>query len=104
MSQSGDGEHEVDAGYDPDTDTFHATFDPDSPGSLCGAVIYLVSVATGKKPDTMTPLFESVDPDAFEAVFRPGSREDVSVEFEFCGCEVTATGDGVVRVTPSERS
>lgn len=98
MSEN-DRDSNVGARYEPETDTYHALYQPDEPGSLVGAVIYLVSVATGKDPDTMDPLYETVDSDALESLFRPREGETGQVEFRYCGCEVTAMSDGEVLVT-----
>lgn len=99
-----DSDHHVGASYDPETETYRAKYHPDEPGSLVGAVIYLVSVATGDEPETMAPLYDVVDSDALENLFRSrnGGKETAHVEFQYCECSVTAVSDGEVLVTPLE--
>lgn len=99
MSEN-DGDSEIWARYDSETDTYRAKYHPDEPGSLAGAVIYLVSVATGQEPKTMDPLYETVDSEALESLFRSREGQTGRVEFRYCGCEVTAMSDGEVVVTP----
>lgn len=63
------------------------------------------SVATEKEcePENLDPpLYESVDPDALDALFRADSddcSEGVRVVFTYCGYEVAVSSDGVVDVT-----
>lgn len=90
----------VGAHYDEDTDTYHAKFDTDRPSSMAGAVVYLVTVAIGEEPDQMEPLYEVVDPDALDELFRSRESSTNRVEFQYAGCDVTAISDGVVRVSP----
>ena len=97
-----DSDHHVGASFDPDTDTYRAKYHPDEPGSLVGATVYLVSVATGDEPETMTPLYDVVDADALENLFRSPDGESAEIEFQYCGCEVTAVSDGEVVVSPLE--
>lgn len=97
-----DRDPNVEASYDPETDTYRAIYQLDEPGSLAGAVIYLVSVATGNEPETMDPLYDVVDADALENLFRSREGETGQVEFRYCGCEVTALSGGEVVVSPLE--
>lgn len=90
------------ARYDEDTGTFHAKFVTDNRPSLAGAVVYLVSVAIGQEPEAMDPLFEAVDPDALDVIFRSRESRTNRVEFRYCGCDVTVISDGEVRVTPPD--
>lgn len=82
-----------------ETDTYHTTYDPDTPGSLPVAIIELVSGAIGKEPKAMDPLFDVVDPDALDALFRSRETRTGRIEFGFCGCEVRAVSGGEVLVS-----
>ena len=95
-----DCDTEIGASYDPETDTYRASYHPDETGSLVGAVIYLVSSATGKEPETMPPLYAVVDTDALAKLFQPQTGAPAVVEFQYCGCAVTAKGDGKIVVAP----
>ncbi|PSQ18563.1 hypothetical protein BRD00_04545 [Halobacteriales archaeon QS_8_69_26] len=95
-----DSDHHVEASYDPETDTYHAKYQPDETGSLAGAVVYLVSVATGNDPKTMDPLYETIDVDALESLFRGQEGRTGHIEFQHCGCAVTAMSDGEIVVSP----
>lgn len=52
----------------------------------------------------LQPLYESIDPDALDALFRTTSsgivRSEGTITFSYDGCEVTVDGDEVVRVRP----
>lgn len=86
-------------GHGRETDTYRTTYDPDTPGSLPEAVIELVSVAIGKEPKSMDPLFDVVDPDALDTLFRSREARTGRIEFRFCGCEVRAVSGGEVLVS-----
>lgn len=98
-----DSDPNVEATYDSETDTYRAIYQLDGSGSLVGAVIHLVSVATGNEPETMDPLYDVVDTDALENLFRPREEETGKIEFRYCGCEVTALSNGEVVVSPLGR-
>lgn len=81
------------------------------------AVIEAVAAASGRcvRPrrdpagddgqDELPPLHETIDPDALNAlVDSPGAagRSAVTVEFVYCGYDVTVDGTGQVTVTESE--
>ena len=99
MMDTGQGPH-VEASYDPETDTYRANYRPDARGSLIGAINHLVSVATGKEPETMPPLYAVVDTDALGELFRSQTGEPAAATFQYCGCAVTARSDGEVVVSP----
>lgn len=71
-------------------------------GSLTLAIVGEVADREGVDPlDLEPPLHEVVDPDALEALFSDSidgtAREDVAVEFDYCGHRVLVDG-GTVRV------
>lgn len=76
-------------------------------GSISNAVASATAEATAADPTEIEPLYNVVDPDALEALFRPaGSLPAPSsrrVEFEYCGCEVTVTADRTVHVSRTDR-
>lgn len=73
--------------------------------SASEAVVAAVAQHTGTDPISLEPLYTAVDPDALDALFgfgRPGvDRSSTRVTFTYCGCEVTVSGDGTVRVSES---
>jgi len=97
-----DGDSGIGASYDPETDTHYAKYQPDEPELLAEAVIYLVSVATGNEPKTMDPLYEAIDTDALESLFRGREGQTGHIEFQYCECVVTAMSDGEVVVSSLE--
>lgn len=71
-------------------------------GSLTLTIVGEVADREGVDPlDLEPPLHEIVDPDALEALFSDSidgtTREDVAVEFDYCGYRVLVDG-GDVRV------
>ena len=64
--------------------------------SVSATVVRSVAAFTGRDPLSMEPLYQSVDPDALNALFESPSQRTGSIEFSFCGLrvEVTASGDG----------
>lgn len=90
--------------YDAETNTYHALYPPDEPYWLTYAIVVLVAEETGENPESMEPLFDTINPDALEKLFRSYGGETIRVEFTFNGCEVTALNDGEVQVTGLEEN
>ena len=69
-------------------------------GEISETVVITVAEATGVDPLELEPLYEVVDPDALNRLFRsaPGF---VEVSFRMANCEVVVHCDGEVVVTPS---
>lgn len=86
--------------HDPETNTYRVSYRSDDHGALVGAIIDLVAAVTGEDPTAMTPLYEAVDAEALEALFRPQNGSSVEVVFQYCECEVTAMSHGEVVVGP----
>jgi Halobacterial output domain 1 len=62
--------------------------------SLTAAVVKAVTEANGETP--ATPLYEAINPDALEDLYRRGSPE---VRFEYVGYSVTIHSDRTVSVS-----
>ncbi|ELY42022.1 HalOD1 output domain-containing protein [Natronorubrum sulfidifaciens] len=83
---------------------------------LSGAVIAALRTAVGREQpadqdadavgiDSLTPLFETIDPDALNALFSStysGTSRTGTITFTHDGYEVTATSDGHVTVSSEE--
>lgn len=63
--------------------------------SMSAAVVDAIAAADGVEPTDLEPLYEAVDPEALDDLFRtsPGS-----VTFEFNGYRVTVTSAGDVEL------
>lgn len=64
--------------------------------SVCTTVIETVAEAAGVSELELEPLYDAIDPDALEALFRPGAVG--RVEFTYHGHAVTVHSDGRVDV------
>lgn len=66
------------------------------------AVAETVAVAVDREPTAIEPLYESVDPDALDALVRsneePSAADTVAVSFDVAGRRVTVHGTGEVVV------
>lgn len=87
-----------------------STASPTSPGAaldretVSERVVAAVADATDTSPIDLTPpLFSVVDPEALDALVESiGTAPTDSmgrIEFTYCGCDVTVTGDGRVTIT-----
>ncbi|UPV73982.1 hypothetical protein M0R89_15760 [Halorussus limi] len=71
--------------------------------SVAEAIVTAVSSASDADERELRPLYDTIDPDALDALFRP-VRSDVShqregrVAFEYGGHEVCVESGGTVRV------
>lgn len=64
------------------------------------ATVMAVAAAAGVEPDALPPLYDTIDPDALDDLFRSphAIRSDVRVSFTYAGCDVVVAGDGDVSV------
>lgn len=69
-------------------------FEPDR---VAEAVVYAVAEAAETDPLSIEPIYDSVDPDALDALVRSGS-EGLVVSFSHGGVPVDVFADGTVRV------
>ena len=93
-------------GYDPMTDTYHHQYDWDSPERLSSAIIAAVATVADTEPTELEPLYDCVDPDALNALFRPLSedqpRSHGCLSFSLDEYEVTVQGHGEIIVDVSD--
>ncbi|SHK78645.1 MULTISPECIES: HalOD1 output domain-containing protein [Haladaptatus] len=72
-------------------------------GRVSEAVIRAVADAAEVDPADMTPLYDIIDPDALDRLFRPTSsvtREvESSINFTMAGCEVVVSDNRTVSAT-----
>ncbi|WP_458207937.1 HalOD1 output domain-containing protein [Haladaptatus sp. NG-SE-30] len=66
------------------------------------AVVRTVATATAVDPTELDPLYESIDPDALDALFYPDSpgraRADNVVQFDYSGFTVVVKETGIVEL------
>lgn len=65
--------------------------------SLSEAVVTAVAKQDGIDPDNLEPLYDVIDGNALDSLFRDGRGE---VTFPYAGYEVTVDYAGVVTLTP----
>lgn len=71
---------------------------------ISASVIHAVAAVVDREPTTLEPLYDAVDPDALDQLFRSrrtgtgGSR--LVVSFPFNGCHVTVEADGTISIGP----
>lgn len=65
--------------------------------SITSTVILAVSSLTDTAPDDLPPLFETVDPDALDALFQQ-PRSAGHVAFQYYGHRIEVNADNVIRV------
>lgn len=71
---------------------------------ISDTVIDAVSAASGTDPLELPPLYEAIDLDALDRLFRREGRSRSSasrIEFAVVGCHVSVDADGRVVVVPS---
>lgn len=92
-------------GFDATTDTTHITFNWDDDGSVCEVIVNSIAAVTGQRPETLEPLYETINPDALESLFRPVSpkapRNTGSVTFTYERCEITVHAVGTIEIDTS---
>ena len=82
---------------------FDCTYDSDDK-SLGELVVEAVAAEEGVRPtDIDPPLYEIVDPDALDSLFRStlcAPRNDGCISFSYCDYVVTVHGSGRIEVQP----
>ncbi|WP_254535043.1 HalOD1 output domain-containing protein [Halomarina litorea] len=87
-------------------DAYCATHDLTTPGSLSITIVETVCAVLEESPAAVEPLYDVVDPDALDSLFRPKAdgtpRVEGSVTFTLSDCTVTVEGTGEVVVVPPD--
>jgi len=76
-------------------ETIHSTHRWETTDSLLLAIVDAVADATGQDPETMTPLYSAINPDALHRLVASAENE-VRITFSYEECTVTVTGNEVV--------
>jgi hypothetical protein len=87
--------------YEPATDTYHFHHDWNAVEPLSYTIVRLILALTDEDLDCITPLWESIDPDALDGVFRPNrarTDDDARLTFTHERCRVTVRRNGHVSV------
>lgn len=106
MTQSG-GELPDQTGYDPRSETYHAQHNWTDSQPLSTTVMEVVGAATNTEADQMDPLYDALDPDALDAIFRPRfddvPRTNGQVMFSLDGHDVAVHSYGYIVVDVSKK-
>lgn len=62
-------------------------------------VVCEVAAYSNTPPEDLPPLYDTIDPDALDALFRT-DRMDGRVEFRYGNCNVSVRSDAEIEVTP----
>lgn len=89
------------SGYDPITDTYHTRFDG-GPNTVVVAIVEAVAAVTDRDPTAMSPLYDTVDPEALTDLVTAARDNPIKVSIAYEGCYVTVSSDGSVVVEPPE--
>lgn len=75
-----------------------AQFDSTIDDSASVAVVRSVAAVSGEDPVEMDPLYDAVDPDALDSLYRSSRRTQnetkLTIEFSYNGYRVRLSGDG----------
>lgn len=75
--------------------------------TMTRAIVAAVADVTGREPNSLEPLYHTVDSDALDTLLSSnGSDDDVfplRVAFRYAGCNVEVASDGEVEVSDGER-
>ncbi|MGQ3411576.1 HalOD1 output domain-containing protein [Natrinema sp. LN54] len=89
------------SGYDPITETYHSRFDG-GPSTVVVAIVEAVAAVTNREPDALSPLYDTVDPEALADLVTSARGHPIDVSISYEGCQVTVSSDGGVVVEPPE--
>ncbi|ELY68711.1 HalOD1 output domain-containing protein [Natrinema versiforme] len=89
------------SGYDPTSDTYHTRFDGGS-NTVVVAIVEAVAAVTNREPTALSPLYDTVDPEALTDLVTAARDQPIDVTIAYEGCHVTVSSDGSVVVEPPE--
>ncbi|QCS41087.1 HalOD1 output domain-containing protein [Natrinema versiforme] len=89
------------SGYDPITETYHSRFGG-GPSTVVVAIVEAVAAVTNRDPAAMSPLYDTVDPEALTDLVTGAQNHQIKVSIAYEGCYVTVSSDGGVVVEPPE--
>lgn len=69
------------------------TYELDPDESVAEGVIEATTEVTNHETTSLDPLYSVIDPDALNALFRPGHSGSPQVTFQYNGCEIQVTSD-----------
>ena len=69
-----------------------------STASASERVVGTVADAEDAEPTELSPLYEAIDPDALDSLVE-GSDDDLCIDFECCGYDITVTGAETVEIS-----
>jgi len=92
----------------PSRAIYRAVHDPDGPATLSTTVVHALADCMGLDPtDGRVSLYDAIDPDALDAIFRPKydgtPRTGGHISFVVEDHYVTVTADGEITVEPPVR-
>ncbi len=63
-------------------------------------IVQRVATVTGREVTQLPPLYETIDPEALDAVIDSATTDESSLalRFAYSGCQVLVDGSGTVRV------
>ncbi|WP_247002621.1 HalOD1 output domain-containing protein [Halosolutus gelatinilyticus] len=87
---------------------YRAVHDPEGPATLSTTIIHALADCTGVDvTDSRISLYDTVDPDALDGLFRPRydgtPRAGGTLSFVIDGHYVTVSGDGEILIEPPAR-
>ncbi|QFU82111.1 HalOD1 output domain-containing protein [Natronorubrum aibiense] len=88
-------------GHDPTTGTFHAAFSAE-PNTVVVTIVDTVATITNRDPTRLSPLFETIDPEALAELVTSSRQTPIEVAFSYEDCQVTVSSHGVVVEPPDE--
>ena len=69
------------------------------PVEILLTIVQNVADEEGTEVAELPPLYDTIDPDTLRAFVDSSLGESTTVEFSYCGCDVTISGGGNVAVS-----
>jgi arginase family enzyme len=86
--------------FDDRAETYHVACD--GAELVSTNVVLSVAALEGVRPTELDPLAMTVDPDALDDLFAPGTEVRGRVSFTYEGYDVTVRSDGRLEVVPAD--
>ncbi|WP_145973545.1 MULTISPECIES: HalOD1 output domain-containing protein [unclassified Natrinema] len=78
-------------------------YDPHSEQTIVFRTVETVSKITEKEVEELPPLYDSIDPEAVERLFRQSETQQLKLIFQYCGYKIRVNATGTITVEVSNQ-
>jgi len=78
-------------------------YDPHSEQTIVSNIVETVSNLAEQEVEELPPLYDSIDPEAVERLFRQSETQQLKLIFQYCGYTIWVNATGTIAVEASHQ-